>query len=167
MVQLGPPSPLHDKLLTSLHDLRILGILVSQPCPERTTETVATESIVIEGRWHRKSSEEEKGPRVRMAASAVKDARGGRERKTGSAVHDRAGRPSRVRENNQTQHTHTQMASAAMKSWKFPMSPPKKSTHPNINNANQTQHTQQHGNCHNEIVEFSHVSSQKSRHTPA
>ena len=46
-------------------------------CPERTTETVATESIAIEGRWHRKSSEEEKRPRVRMAASAVKDARGG------------------------------------------------------------------------------------------
>jgi len=53
-------SPLPDKLLTTLHNLRIPYPLVSQPCPERTTETIA-ESITIECGWHGRSSEEEKG----------------------------------------------------------------------------------------------------------
>ena len=71
---LGRP-PLRDKLLTSLQDLRVPRILVSQPCLDGTTETVAAESIAIEGGWRRKSSEEEEG---------AKD-EDGRERREGRA----------------------------------------------------------------------------------
>ena len=53
-------SPLSDKFLTTLHDLRVPHLLVSQPRPERATATKA-ESIAIEGGWRRQSSEEEKG----------------------------------------------------------------------------------------------------------
>ena len=53
-------SPLSDKFLTTLHDLRIPHLLVSQPRPERATATEA-ERIAIKGGWRRQSSEEEKG----------------------------------------------------------------------------------------------------------
>jgi len=70
-------SPLLDKLLTALHDPCIPCLLVSQPCPERTTLS-ETESIAIECGWRRrKSSEEEKGA----------DDEDGRERSEGRAGH--------------------------------------------------------------------------------